>query len=176
MGSFKPPICPDDCNFYLLVQIVKESWVGRIEDFPPWTNSSDRSTAGVANVDEAIDLAVAAEGGRRHTATMHSRNIDKLSRMARLVNCSIFVKNGPCYAGLGEGGEGFCSFSIATPTGEGLTRPRRRVGTPNAIAPVATEADLRNERRLPDGGFRVLTMGLIIPPRRGSASDACRTA
>ncbi|MCP4247249.1 MAG: aldehyde dehydrogenase EutE [bacterium] len=87
----------------------------------------------VANADEGIDLAVAAEGGRRHTAAMHSRNIDKLSRMARLINSSIFVKNGPCYAGLGEGGEGFSSFSIASPTGEGMTgptsfaRPRRCV-------------------------------------------------
>ena len=78
----------------------------------------------VADVDEGIDLALAAEGGRRHTAAMHSRNIDKLSRMARLINCSIFVKNGPCYAGLGEGGEGYSSFSIASPTGEGLTGPR----------------------------------------------------
>jgi aldehyde dehydrogenase len=78
----------------------------------------------VSNADEAIDLAVAAEGGRRHTAAMYSRNIDKLSRMARVINCSIFVKNGPCYAGLGEGGEGYTSFSIASPTGEGLTGPR----------------------------------------------------
>jgi acyl-CoA reductase-like NAD-dependent aldehyde dehydrogenase len=78
----------------------------------------------VANADEAIDLAVAAEGGRRHTASMHSRNIQNLSRMARLINCSIFVKNGPCYAGLGEGGEGYTSFSIASPTGEGMTGPR----------------------------------------------------
>jgi acyl-CoA reductase-like NAD-dependent aldehyde dehydrogenase len=80
--------------------------------------------ARVSNVDEAIDLAVEAEGGRRHTAVMHSRNIDKLSRMARRINCSIFVKNGPCYCGLGEGGEGYTSFSIASPTGEGMTDPR----------------------------------------------------
>jgi len=78
----------------------------------------------VRSADEAIDLAVAAEGGRRHTATMHSKNLDNLSRMARRINCSIFVKNGPAYAGLGEGGEGYCSFSIASPTGEGLTGPR----------------------------------------------------
>jgi acyl-CoA reductase-like NAD-dependent aldehyde dehydrogenase len=78
----------------------------------------------VADVDQAIDWALLAEGGRRHTASMHSRNIDKLSRMARLVNCSVFVKNGPCYAGLGEGGEGFASLSIASPTGEGMTGPR----------------------------------------------------
>ena len=78
----------------------------------------------VANVDQAIDWALLAEGGRRHTASMHSRNIDKLSRMARLINCSIFIKNGPCYSGLGEGGEGFSSFTIASPTGEGLTGPQ----------------------------------------------------
>lgn len=78
----------------------------------------------VANADEAIDRAVASEGGHRHTAVMYSRNIDKLSRMARLCNCSIFVKNGPAYAGLGEGGEGYSSFTIASPTGEGLTGPR----------------------------------------------------
>jgi len=75
----------------------------------------------VANADEAIDLAVAVEGGRRHTATMWSKHLDHLSRMARECNCSIFVKNGPSVAGLGFGGEGFTSFSIASPTGEGLT-------------------------------------------------------
>lgn len=77
-----------------------------------------------ANADDAIDLALAYEGGRRHTATMHSRNIEKLSKMARLANCSIFVKNGPTYAGLGMGGEGYTSFTIASPTGEGMTSPR----------------------------------------------------
>lgn len=78
----------------------------------------------VANADEAIDRAVAAERGFRHTAGMYSRNIDKLSRMARLCDCSIFVKNGPNYAGLGEGGEGYTSFTISSPTGEGMTGPR----------------------------------------------------
>jgi acyl-CoA reductase-like NAD-dependent aldehyde dehydrogenase len=77
----------------------------------------------VANADEAIDLAIAAEHGFRHTAVMHSKNLDNLSRMAREMDCSIFVKNGPCLAGLGYGGEGFASFTIASPTGEGLTGP-----------------------------------------------------
>lgn len=76
-----------------------------------------------ANADEAIDLAIEAEHGFRHTAVMHSKNLDNLSRMAREIDCSIFVKNGPCLAGLGYGGEGFCSFTIASPTGEGLTGP-----------------------------------------------------
>jgi acyl-CoA reductase-like NAD-dependent aldehyde dehydrogenase len=78
----------------------------------------------VRTVDAAIDLAVAVEGGNRHTAVMHSRNIDALSRMARRCDCSIFVKNGRSQAGLGLDGEGFCSFTIASPTGEGLTGPR----------------------------------------------------
>ena len=55
---------------------------------------------------------------------MHSRDIDALSRMARVMDTSIFVKNGPIYAGLAEGGEGYTSFTIASPTGEGLTSPR----------------------------------------------------
>ncbi|MFH1279530.1 MAG: aldehyde dehydrogenase family protein [Candidatus Eisenbacteria bacterium] len=89
--------------------------------------------ARVPNVDAGIDLARRAEHGFRHTASMHSRNIDKLSKMARVMNTSIFVKNGPNYAGLGFGGEGFTSFTIASPTGDGLTnartwtRPRRCV-------------------------------------------------
>lgn len=77
----------------------------------------------VKNADEAIDLAIRAEHGFGHTASMFSKNIDNLSRMAREINTSIFVKNGPTLAGLGYGGEGFSSFTIASPTGEGLTRP-----------------------------------------------------
>jgi acyl-CoA reductase-like NAD-dependent aldehyde dehydrogenase len=76
------------------------------------------------SADEAIDLAVAVEHGFRHTAMIHSHDIEKLSRMAKVMNCSLFVKNGPCYAGLGQGGAGFTSFTIASPTGEGLTRAR----------------------------------------------------
>jgi acyl-CoA reductase-like NAD-dependent aldehyde dehydrogenase len=76
------------------------------------------------SVDEAIDLAVECEHGFRHTAIMHSLNIAKLSKMAKVMNCSVFVKNGPCYSGLGQGGAGFTSFTIASPTGEGLTRAR----------------------------------------------------
>jgi acyl-CoA reductase-like NAD-dependent aldehyde dehydrogenase len=78
----------------------------------------------VPDVDAAIDLAVECEHGFRHTAIMHSLNIAKLSKMARAMNCSIFIKNGPSYAGLGHGGAGFASFTIASPTGEGVTRAR----------------------------------------------------
>jgi acyl-CoA reductase-like NAD-dependent aldehyde dehydrogenase len=72
-------------------------------------------------VEDCIAAAVHAEHGFGHTATMHSTNIDHLSAMAKLVNTSIFVKNGPSYAGLGLHGEGYTSFTIASPTGEGLT-------------------------------------------------------
>lgn len=78
----------------------------------------------VPDIERAIDLAIRSEHGFRHTASIHSTNVDTITRMARAMNCSIFVANGPHYAGLGEGGEGFTSFSIASPTGDGLTRPR----------------------------------------------------
>ena len=75
----------------------------------------------VSNIDEAIDLAVKAEHGNRHTAHMHSKNIDHLTRFARAVETTIFVKNAPSYAGIGFGGEGHTTFTIAGPTGEGIT-------------------------------------------------------
>ena len=77
----------------------------------------------VSSADEGIDLAKKVEHGFRHTAVMYSKNLDHLSRMARVMDVSIFVKNAPSLAGLGDGGEGFCSFTIASPTGEGMTNP-----------------------------------------------------
>ncbi|MBQ0125652.1 MAG: aldehyde dehydrogenase EutE [Clostridiales bacterium] len=78
----------------------------------------------VKNIDEAIDLACKAEAGRRHSAHMHSKNIDNLSRFAKAVETTIFVKNAPSYAGIGFGGEGHTTFTIAGPTGEGITSAR----------------------------------------------------
>jgi len=78
----------------------------------------------VKNVDEAIDLAVKAEHGNRHTAIMHSSDVNALTRMAKRIQTTIFVKNGPSYAGIGLGGEGYTTFTIAGPTGEGLTSAR----------------------------------------------------
>ncbi len=76
----------------------------------------------VPDVDTAIRLAIEVEHGFRHSMYMYSRDVEKLSKMARLCNSSIFVKNGPCYTGLGHGGQGYTSFSIASPTGEGVTK------------------------------------------------------
>jgi acyl-CoA reductase-like NAD-dependent aldehyde dehydrogenase len=78
----------------------------------------------VRTVDEAIDLAIEAEHGYGHTASIYSRDVNAITRMARDIDVSIFVANAAHLAGLGDGGEGYTSFSIASPTGEGLTRPR----------------------------------------------------
>ncbi|HMG23880.1 MAG TPA: aldehyde dehydrogenase family protein [Kofleriaceae bacterium] len=75
----------------------------------------------VRDAADAIAAALRVEHGFHHTATMHSLNVDHMAAMARMCNCSIFVKNDASYAGLGLGGEGYTSFTIASPTGEGLT-------------------------------------------------------
>ena len=73
---------------------------------------------------EAIERSKHAEHNYRHTAIIHSRNLETITEMARVMNTTIFVANGPSTAGLGSGGEGYASYSIATPTGEGITTPR----------------------------------------------------
>lgn len=77
----------------------------------------------VPDVDTAIAEAIKAEHGYKHTGVMHSQNIRNLTKMAQEIDTTLFIKNGPCMTGLGLGGEGFLSFSIATPTGEGVTTP-----------------------------------------------------
>ena len=73
------------------------------------------------DVSAAIAGAVRCEHGFGHPAVMYSTHVEALSAMARTINCSIFVKNGSSVAGLGYGGEGYTSFTIASPTGEGMT-------------------------------------------------------
>jgi aldehyde dehydrogenase len=77
----------------------------------------------VPDVDAAIAASLKAEHNYRHTALIHSRNIDNVTKMARAMNTTLFVSNAPCSAALGAGGPGYLSFSIATPTGEGVTTP-----------------------------------------------------
>ena len=77
----------------------------------------------VPDVDTAIALAKKYEHGFKHTAIIHSRNVEAITRMGRELDVSIYVQNGPSMAGLGVGGEGYLSYSIATPTGEGVTTP-----------------------------------------------------
>jgi aldehyde dehydrogenase len=77
----------------------------------------------VPNVDRAIELAKASEHDFGHTAILHSRDTAVMQRMGRIMNCTIYVINGPCTAGLASANEGLPSFSIAGPTGEGVTTP-----------------------------------------------------
>ncbi len=76
----------------------------------------------VKDVDAAIDLAKRVEGGNHHTASIYSMHVGNITKAARALACSIFVKNGPNFMGLGVG-EGFATMSIGTPTGDGLTKP-----------------------------------------------------
>lgn len=78
----------------------------------------------VRSVEEGIQLSKAAEHNYKHTAIIHSHNVEHMTAMARALDTTIFIKNGPCMAGLGLGGEGYLSYSIATPTGEGVTNPK----------------------------------------------------
>lgn len=75
----------------------------------------------VKDVESGYEAAIQAEHGFRHTAVMHSQNVAHLSAFAKAIQTTIFVKNGPSYAGIGVGGEGYTTFTIAGPTGEGLT-------------------------------------------------------
>jgi len=77
----------------------------------------------VRDVDEAIAKAKQYEHGFKHTSIIHSANVHNMTKMGRALDTTLFVKNGPCMASLGLGGEGYLSFSIAGPTGEGVTTP-----------------------------------------------------
>jgi aldehyde dehydrogenase len=77
----------------------------------------------VKDVNEAMDLAIESEHGYRHTALIHSQNLDTITKFGKRANVTLFVVNGASMAGLGLGGQGHLSYSIATPTGEGITTP-----------------------------------------------------
>ena len=78
----------------------------------------------VKSVEEGIKASLAAEHNYKHTSIIHSHDVEHMTAMARALDTTLFIKNGPCSAGLGLGGEGYLSYSIATPTGEGVTNPR----------------------------------------------------
>ena len=77
----------------------------------------------VNDVHEGIRLAKVSEHGYKHSAMIHSLNVSHMTEMMQALDATVFVKNGSCLAGLGNGGEGYASFSIATTTGEGITTP-----------------------------------------------------
>lgn len=77
----------------------------------------------VKTFEEAVAKAKHYEHGFRHTSIIHSHNVKHMTYMGRVMDTTLYVKNGPCMAALGLGGEGYLSFSIAGPTGEGVTTP-----------------------------------------------------
>ena len=103
----------------------------------------------VSNVDRAIALAKESEHGFGHTAILHSRDTSVMSQMGKIMDCTIFVINGPCTAGLGLGGEGVLSFSIAGPTGEGVTTPL------DLLPPAPHQRHRRHAIRLNDSNTRI---------------------
>jgi len=78
----------------------------------------------VKNLEEGIACSLEAEHGYKHTSIIHSHDVESITAMGRALDTTLFIKNGPSMAGLGLGGEGYLSFSIATPTGEGVSNPR----------------------------------------------------
>ena len=78
----------------------------------------------VPSLEAGIEASKAAERQYKHTSMIHSQNVNHMTAMARALDTTLFIKNGPCMAGLGLGGEGYLSYSIATPTGEGVTNPQ----------------------------------------------------
>jgi aldehyde dehydrogenase len=77
----------------------------------------------VKNFDDAVVAAAKSEHGYKHSCVIHSLNVERMTQMARALDTTLFVKNGASTAGLGLGGEGYLSYSIATTTGEGITTP-----------------------------------------------------
>jgi aldehyde dehydrogenase len=78
----------------------------------------------VKNLEEGVARSLEAEHGYKHTSIIHSHDVEAMTEMGRALDTTLFIKNGACMAGLGLGGEGYLSYSIATPTGEGVTNPR----------------------------------------------------
>jgi aldehyde dehydrogenase len=78
----------------------------------------------VKSVEEGIQASLVAERNYKHTSIIHSHDVEHMTAMARALDTTLFIKNGPCMSGLGLGGEGYLSYSIATPTGEGVTNPK----------------------------------------------------
>jgi aldehyde dehydrogenase len=78
----------------------------------------------VKSIEEGIQRSLEAEHEYKHTAIIHSHDVENITAMGRALDTTLFIKNGPCMAGLGLGGEGYLSYSIATPTGEGVTNPK----------------------------------------------------
>ena len=109
------------------VQANTQLLYGEVDESSPWLPCEQMMPflpiLRCRDVDDAIAKAVRFEHGFGHTAIIWSQKVDNMTKMGKAMDTTLFIKNGPCMAGLGLGGEGFVSYSIATPTGEGPTSP-----------------------------------------------------
>jgi aldehyde dehydrogenase len=100
---------------------------GRSDENSPWVSEEQMTTfvpfVPCRDFDHALELAIKYEHGFGHTAVIHSNDLKNITRMGQAMNTTLFIVNGPSTACLGAGGEGYASYSIATPTGEGVTNP-----------------------------------------------------
>ena len=78
----------------------------------------------VKTFEEGVALAKKSEHNYKHSSIIHTLNVDRMTEMARELDTTLFVKNGPSTTGLGLDGEGYLSYSIATTTGEGISNPQ----------------------------------------------------
>lgn len=111
---------PDSCRL-LVVDVGKDTeyTFAKIEQMMPLI-----PILRAKDFHQAVEWALLLENGCCHSAGLHSKNIDNMDAMAKVMNTSLFVKNGPLIAGLGAGGEGWTSMTISTPTGEGVSSAR----------------------------------------------------
>ena len=103
----------------LFAETDKDHWFVKEEQMMPFI-----PVVRVDSIEEGIEAARLAEHNYKHTSIIHSHDVEHMTAMARALDTTLFVNNGPCMAGLGLGGEGYLSYSIATPTGEGVTNPK----------------------------------------------------
>jgi len=100
---------------------------GETDETSPWVTEEQMMPfvplVRCRDFDHALELSIKYEHGFGHTAVIHSNNLEHITRMGRAMNVTLFIANGPSTACLGAGGEGNASYSIATPTGEGVTNP-----------------------------------------------------
>jgi len=77
----------------------------------------------VADFEDGLAASLRSEHGFRHSAVIHSTNINNMSVMARAMETTIFTKNAPSFASIGYDGDSPTAFTIATTTGQGPTTP-----------------------------------------------------
>jgi propionaldehyde dehydrogenase len=74
----------------------------------------------VKNFEEAIDKAIQAEHGFRHSAAIWTNNLERATIFGKAIKTTLYAQNGTTMAPQGVGGAGTNGPTIATTTGEGV--------------------------------------------------------